>query len=194
MALGPQRPKTIQRQANTSDCMTLECRDMFQRISSSLDAIHEEQRAARTAISEAAKLTSALDVQVANLWHQLRRVEEGVSDIPTTVTASLARHEDTCVGRSYVLGKIRTRTTGANPVYRSEAPPAAKRDRIDRMDVTTTMRRAYGDTPPTDEISKIVPPWKLAIYAGLLLGAAVVAAVMIAGRMGLFDLFSAVGK
>lgn len=160
---------------------------MFDRISNTLEAIRSEQQAARLAIAESGERTAALEVQTNNLWQQLRRVEEGVADLPAHITAALARHEDTCVGRSYVLSKIRTRTTGQGHVYRSEAPPAAK---VDRHDVTQQMRRAYSATPPTDELTKILPPWKLAIYIGLLVGAAVTAAILVASRMGLSDLLT----
>lgn len=169
------------------DCLSSDCHEMFDRIASTLEAIRAEQQAARIAIAESGERTAALETQANNLWQQLRRVEEGVGDLPAHITAALARHEDTCVGRSYVLSKIRTRTTGQNQAYRSEAPAAHKGE---RHDVTQQMQRAYIGTPPTDELLKALPPWKLAIYVGLLVGAAVTAAILVASRMGLVDLLT----
>jgi hypothetical protein len=184
MALSPSKRLPARTPA---DCVGGDCHDMFERICNTLEAIRAEQHAARLAIAESGERAAALEVQTNNLWQQLRRVEEGVLDLPTQITAALARHEDTCVGRSYVLSKIRTRTTGQNQAYRSEAPPARKPE---RNDVTQQMQRAYQGTPPTDELAKILPPWKLAIYVGLLVGAAVTAAMLVASRMGLVDLLS----
>lgn len=182
MALAPKSQRAPARLP--SDCLSVDCHEMFDRIANTLEAIRAEQQAARLAIAESGERTAALETQTNNLWQQLRRVEEGVADLPAHITAALARHEDTCVGRSYVLSKIRTRTTGQGHAYRSDAPPA------NRHDVTQQMRRAYVDTPPTDELTKIMPPWKLAIYVGLLVGAAVTAAILVASRMGLVDLLT----
>jgi hypothetical protein len=184
MALSPSKRLPARAPA---DCVGGDCYEMFDRIANTLEGIRLEQQAARIAIAESGERTAALEVQANNLWQQLRRVEEGVGDLPAHITAALARHEDTCVGRSYVLSKIRTRTTGQGQAYRSEAPGAHK---AERHDVTQQMRRAYSGTPPTDELAKILPPWKLAIYVGLLVGAAVTAAILVASRMGLVDLLS----
>jgi hypothetical protein len=125
---------------------------------------------------------AALETQVSNLWRQLRRAEEGMSDVPLTVSAALARHEDTCAGRGYVLAKLRTSTTkDAIPV------PHGPTD----AEVTAQFKKRYLTSDLGDVMPRI-PAWKMAIFIGIVIGAAVVAAVSIASRLGMFDLFKAV--
>jgi hypothetical protein len=141
---------------------------------------YDDDQAANAEIRER---VAALETQVSNLWRQLRRAEEGMGDMPVMVSAALARHEDTCAGRGYVLAKLRTSTTkDALPV-----PPGPM-----DAEITAQFKKRYLMQPDMGDILPKMPAWKLAIFIGIVIGAAVVAAVSVASRLGMFDLFKAV--
>lgn len=156
-----------------------ECHAMFEVIAAGLDDLKGESAATRGAIAELSERMSAQETTTKNLWHQLRSVEETLRSVPAGILSAIERHEDTCAGRDYARAKLTSTTTNSSLPVAYLHSDTTQNIRTQRQADT-----AFGGGPP---LVAGIPAYKVALYVGGGLGAAVAGAVYLLSQLGVFS-------
>lgn len=151
---------------------------MFSVIADGLDDLKTTSSDTRNAVVDLGERAAGQEVQVKNLWHQLRRVEEGVSALPETIARALERHEDTCAGREYAKAKLTATTT------KSDVPLSSLYDSTAALRI---QRQADANFAGMSASPFGVPLPKLILYFGGGIGAALAGAAYLLIQLGVIS-------